>query len=467
MCYNPQTIINPSKYVDIHRHDRFMLQVPCGKCADCQKRKSLEWNFRTLYEFIRTFEQGLDCYAYFDTLTYDDAHLPRMSEIIPELPPIPCFRSSDVTKFFKRLRQQLKRKYGIDNDAFSYFLCSEYGSLRHRPHYHLIIFMRQSIPPLELSRLVSQCWKLGRTDGIPYKGNFYVLQHNVLKNSRLGDTIACVKYVTKYVEKDCKLQEMIDKRIKNAETILSKKFDGLKENSVEFRKLKTKIASEVDQFHLQSLHYGELALRDIDLSSLVRTGCLSMPSHNVVTLVPLPTYYERKLFYERYKLHGNYGWQLNSDGKAYKKQRAKYVQKQLANRLLALNELANTDYDCDKLANYILNERGRYITAVKPESILEERLDTLTHYVYVTQSDKAAIGTGISFDFIGNSQIGYTPLVNYMKIKDFIKKYVYFDDDYEKQLTFLYSQTDKVNQGKQLYYARLQELKAIFKQYES
>lgn len=181
MCYYPISIINPSKYVDIHRKDRFILQVPCGKCAECQKTKSLEWNFRTYYEFLRIFELGGDNFAYFDTLTYDDEHLPFMSDIIPELPRVPCFRSIDLVNFLKNLRTNLSRKFHIDKDAFSYFICSEYGSLRGRPHYHMLLFMRCKIDPLKLSALVSKLWKYGRTDGIPFQSSFYVMKHNVIK----------------------------------------------------------------------------------------------------------------------------------------------------------------------------------------------------------------------------------------------------------------------------------------------
>lgn len=464
MCYYPITIINPCKYVSVHHRDRFLIQVPCGKCAECQKSKSLEWNFRTYYEFIRTFEQSSDNYVYFDTLTYDDAHLPHMSEIIPELPYVPCFRSSDITNFLKCLRISLSRKYHIHNDAFSYYICSEYGSLRHRPHYHLLLFMRKKVDVLKLSALIARCWKYGRTDGIPYQSSYYVLYHNVVKNEHLGDIIACAKYVTKYVEKDCKLQSLIDSRIKHAELVLfGKNCPYEKLGSVARQKLLTKISSEVDQFHLQSLHFGELALRDIDVNELTRTGCVRMPSHQVVTLVPLPNYYLRKLYYEKYQLHGNYGWQLNEFGKKFKQDRLKYLRLQMKSRLDCLNILANTNYDTTILTDYIMLQRGRYLGNGE-ETTIEERLDKVTHYVYKTQSDKENVGLGVSLEFLGNSHLGYCPFnSDIIKMKDFIDKYVYLDYDLEDQLKTLYSSTRSINTGKQLYYSRIQELESIFK----
>lgn len=464
MCYNPITIVNPCKYVDVRRRDRFLLQVPCGQCAECQKAKSKEWNFRTYYEFIRLFEDGVTNFCYFDTLTYSDENLPYMSDILPELPHVPCFRTKDIQDFLKRLRINLSRKFGINKDAFSSFICSEYGALRGRPHYHMLLFFRQKIDPIKLSLLISKSWKLGRTDGIPFQTPFYVNYHNVIKTPRLGDVLACAKYVTKYVEKDCKLQSIIDKRIKNAEMILSSdEYPYKKRGSVACKKMLTKIAVEVNQFHLQSLHYGELALRDIDMNELVKTGCLRMPSHQIVSLVSLPDYYARKLFYSKYKLQGNYGWQLNELGKEYKKKRLPYLYKQIKQRFDALNLLANTSYNTDILTDYVLNFRGRYLGELD-ESTIEEREDTITHFVYKTQSDKESVGIGVSTEFLGNAKVGYSPFSSdIIRIKDFIAKYVYLDEELEDQLKTLYQSTVNINKQSQLYYSRIQELEATFK----
>lgn len=45
----------------------------------------------------------------------------------------------DVQDFFKRLRQNLKRKYKYDS-KFQYFSVAEYGPTTCRPHFHLLIF---------------------------------------------------------------------------------------------------------------------------------------------------------------------------------------------------------------------------------------------------------------------------------------------------------------------------------------
>lgn len=47
----------------------------------------------------------------------------------------------DIQNFFKRLRQNIIRKYG--DFKYSYYVCSEYGAQSHRPHFHVLAF----IPP--------------------------------------------------------------------------------------------------------------------------------------------------------------------------------------------------------------------------------------------------------------------------------------------------------------------------------
>lgn len=49
----------------------------------------------------------------------------------------------DVQNFFKRFRQILIRDYN-DTQSFSYFSVSEYGGKYHRPHFHLLLYVKAS-----------------------------------------------------------------------------------------------------------------------------------------------------------------------------------------------------------------------------------------------------------------------------------------------------------------------------------
>lgn len=90
--------------------------VPCGQCIVCRVNYAMAWCFRNECE-ARCFDDDHMCFV---TLTYDDLHCTGSL----------CKR--DYQLFFKRLR-----KAGFN---FRYFLCGEYGTKSHRPHYHFIMY---------------------------------------------------------------------------------------------------------------------------------------------------------------------------------------------------------------------------------------------------------------------------------------------------------------------------------------
>lgn len=461
MCLNPVTIINPTKVVSVKYRDRFLLQVPCGKCAECQRNKSNEWLFRALMEFQRAVENH--AFVYFDTLTYDNVHLPSLDKMVDSvLPPYPCFSSRDINLFFKRLRQNLKRKYG--DVEVRYMLTSEYGSKTQRPHYHILTFVKGNISPIQLSKIIAISWQNGRTDGIPWKSSSYVLYHNTLDITSQNVILRTSNYVTKYIQKDCYYSELLDKRVKHCDVLLQDiQNSKLSLQGVSFERLREKVRNCVNSFSRVSLGFGETALRDLDLSRLFEDGCLWMPHPKIVKMpVALPTYYKRKLFYELFEVVGAKTWQLTELGKQYKQYRDTFNVQQLASRLSAMSLHANIDIDALELANYILHSRGRYI-ARGDESMLSDRLANPTHYVYSTRTDKQFIGCGVSLDYCGNSIIGYVPLTNRIRFRDFIEKFVYLNEDYEAILDKLYSSIASIRQGKQDVFRREQELRALFK----
>lgn len=461
MCLSPVSIINPSKYVSLKFRDRYIIQVPCNKCAECQENNSAEWLYRAYYEFKECLSAG--GFVAFDTLTYSEENLPLLSDIAEEFPRVPCFRSVDITKFLKRLRITLDRKY--NGVTCRYFISSEYGSRFGRPHYHVLFFVYGNINAVAFSSLISSSWKLGRTDGIPYKSSGYVLLHNTITSSRTSDILSASNYVTKYVLKDSYFQDVLDKRIKYCDLIISNdKIPFVKSRSVAASRLRQKIKTEVNQFHVQSLGFGESALRDMDLLSLMRDGFLRMPSReSVFKKVSIPMYYKRKLFYERCEVDKSILWQLNEDGKRFVNGRADSLKKLVADRYKCIGILLGLEYDYDSLADYVLNYRGRYNGTEKESENIIERLENISLYNYVTRSDKESIGVGLSVDFLGNSFLGYTPLTNFIPLKKFIADCVYFDVEKEAVLTQLFTAVNPIDLGKQDYYKLKQRLQALFK----
>ena len=94
--------------------------IPCGRCLNCQKNKSIYWSKKCV------LETKTKPYFYFLTLTFDDAHL---SASVSE-----CLRQH--TLFMKRFRKNNK----LNNVDFKYFSSLEIGEKTKRFHFHSLFF---------------------------------------------------------------------------------------------------------------------------------------------------------------------------------------------------------------------------------------------------------------------------------------------------------------------------------------
>lgn len=119
MCVNPIHLKNPNyncldNHKSVYSLGTDQLIVPCGKCAECRKEQSREWAFRICDE------ASLYVYNCFVTLTYAE----NPQSVIKR----------DIQLFMKRLRKH------IEPQKVRYYCAGEYGDLRGRPHYHIILF---------------------------------------------------------------------------------------------------------------------------------------------------------------------------------------------------------------------------------------------------------------------------------------------------------------------------------------
>lgn len=108
-------------------------KLPCGKCGNCIRKRSLEWSFRLMQESKAWSSTS------FITLTYDEEN-------------VPCHGVDKevITKFLKKLRHLCD---------FKYYLVSEYGPSTLRPHYHALFF--HDLQPDFFLKHVEQCWQNG------------------------------------------------------------------------------------------------------------------------------------------------------------------------------------------------------------------------------------------------------------------------------------------------------------------
>ena len=374
MCLNPIKLRTSSLYRSPNGYSKYYVEVPCCQCAECQQRTKNDWYIRNYFESEATWSSG--SYVLFDTLTYDDQHIPTVSKTLlgtdidkfdsweSELDcldkfqkeyNIPydfqktisifrkcnytCFDYHDIQNFLKLLRIRLDRAGYIVNDNLRYFIASEYGhdelyvdskgKTRRgtaRPHYHILFYVNGSlnISPEVLSLFISTAWTNGRTDGIPYRDRSYVVGHNVFGPAYITDPnrLRGVQYyVSKYVCKDYEFHDSIDKRISY---ILTQLF-YISYDSDEYRERKRELHRFMDQFHRQSLEFGfQGVLNSPDvMESIVKEGKIRLPDkQKVVKEFSIPQYYIRKIFQKCVKdSEGKPHWVWNDLGIEWKKNR--------------------------------------------------------------------------------------------------------------------------------------------------
>lgn len=183
MCHFPINIKNPKKRLNADDFER--IEVPCGKCNLCLKKRADQWFLRLSYELKKATS------AYFVTLTYEDA--PRTKNGLCTA------KKSDLQDYFKRLRQ----REGGNNTYISYYASVEYGEKRHRPHYHIILFNVYD------KNNITRAWSI---EG-KYLGFVTV--------SEITD--ARMRYVTGYIEKRVGIGNQVnDDRVKEF-SLMSKK----------------------------------------------------------------------------------------------------------------------------------------------------------------------------------------------------------------------------------------------------
>jgi hypothetical protein len=189
--------------------------IPCGKCYYCRTRKSSEWQARIANEITAWDGKPRYNHIYFITLTYNDKSLNERLDIsyLDKIYKDVYFDSENVKKqvyikdiqarfkkdhrsFCDKLRKFFKRR---NLGKFKYFSAFEYGNLKDREHYHMILFIENRLEP-EIEELLKN--KIEK-----YWGNGYVQIRNVF------DAKGVAKYVSKYVMKGNIKQEygLLDK----------------------------------------------------------------------------------------------------------------------------------------------------------------------------------------------------------------------------------------------------------------
>lgn len=121
------------------------IEVACGKCHACRINRADMWGVRASHELETSKVGGI-----FATLTYNNENIPENYSL----------KKEHIEIYIKRLRQRIFRRKG---EKIKYLLAGEYGDLRKRPHYHLIIFnidFENNLDKID----VEDCWDYGYVD---------------------------------------------------------------------------------------------------------------------------------------------------------------------------------------------------------------------------------------------------------------------------------------------------------------
>lgn len=121
MCINPR--IHPSG-----------LKTPCHQCWQCRENRVNDWVGRCIAEK----ETSLACTVV--TLTYGGGDTPESRFL----------RKSDLTAYMKAIRN--------DGHKVRFFGVGEYGSMKGRAHWHVVLFWQSKMPCREIRKNVADPW---------------------------------------------------------------------------------------------------------------------------------------------------------------------------------------------------------------------------------------------------------------------------------------------------------------------
>lgn len=351
--------------------DALRFGVPCNHCVECQNALRNDWFVRCYYEYHNCASHGWP--VLFLTLTLNKEHLPMFHNI-------PTFSKVQIQRFLKRLRTSLPK--GV---KFRYMVVCEFGDERHRPHYHILIFLLCDFNPYLFRRYVDSAWQQG-----------------FIKEGKFGLTVRDsrgIEYVTKYCVKDSSFVD--EYRPKIAQHIIHRWERVIRLFTLQYGKVEVsfdehgclhsscsrsvklheyafelfswivnrmrKQLNSLLPFHLQSLGLGSSLLHqpvnfdDEFVSIQLANGCT--PKY------PLPRYIKRKLWYDM-EVSETTGkktlYVLNDAGKThYKAMVPKRISSFVIELETAFKNINLLDDGAVRQVNYLLNTKFRSLDDLK------------------------------------------------------------------------------------------------------
>lgn len=208
-CLHPKIIYN--KYLGRK------MAVPCGKCSACLCLHQNSWINRL------ELESSYHKYTLFVTLTYSGDNFPTLnineldgnsdtweqsldeSESFIKLNHgvIRTHSVRDIQNFFKKLRINLIREYGIpkEESGLRYFCAFEYGPTTFHPHYHLLLWFDSPRVARIIKVCIFEAWKS--------KTNHTQLSEFLRYNQCKFVSCSCARYVAGYIASNTNLPAVL------------------------------------------------------------------------------------------------------------------------------------------------------------------------------------------------------------------------------------------------------------------
>lgn len=302
MCVKPLYI--KSNKLDYNQGiDRTGYNVPCGHCFECRLSYRSDYEFRLICHYLSNSNQ--QCFFY--TLTYNDDNLPLLNFFGKE---IACFDKPQVQKFIKRLRKDLD----ADGYQLKYFISSEYGEQKGRPHYHAIFFVSSvysyRINPIRFRELITKHWKYGF--------------NKPGRNYGVVTSADPLSYVAKYTAKDMYFISKLPtwKQIQDTPLEWVKYNNGTNTYDIvsDYEVAVTeKWYKQRFPFHIQSIGLGLDALEDKEhfkfSDDAFMTSKIRIRLNGKDKTFPIPLYFVRKVLYTTsINSNGNTQYRLNERG---------------------------------------------------------------------------------------------------------------------------------------------------------
>lgn len=274
--------------------------IPCGVCVDCRRKQAQAWSFRINSEFLNLKKRGWN--VAFCTLTYRDADLPTIPEecFISEYKRIPCFNRAQVREWIDDVRQFCKYHFGFKfENRMRYFIATELGTLRHRPHMHAVLAWPSSVSYEKMHAICTEKWKYGFLFPRRPEGDGRCLSFEVV-----GDPSNCFTYVSKYVCKDLELLKL------QSDSKFYSDRKSYEENSDEMHY--NDLWRNCQSFHIQSQSLGFEAIKnlsDAEKMDIYQHGLYFSADKNAQPQ-QVPIYIKHKLIFDPYYVYDEDGKRL-------------------------------------------------------------------------------------------------------------------------------------------------------------